>query len=207
MGTNIETVDYKKLPGIANKMRSDGKDLNKNLVKAYSEIGKLQKSWYGKRYDALVTECNKLINDINKMTELVVDTIPYTLQTIAKNYASVDGGSTTSPSKESPTKITEVSKSGKETMKFIESDVDSSKTTIFNAFKEANNKMDSIENIFNGEVKSAWKSDAANTYASKFKKLKSNVSKSLDNIRTSFDKLVKQTITDMQKTEKANTVS
>lgn len=207
MGANIESVDYKKLPGYANEMRSTGRKLNQAMTKAYTEIGNLQRSWYGVRYDALVKECNKIIPDINSMLDLVVDTIPYTLQTVAKNYAGVDQSSTAAPSNQKATKITNVKESGKDTLKFMEGNVQTAKTTIFNQFKTASNEMDAIENIFNSKIKNAWKSDAATSYASKFKQLKSSISTSIKNIQQSFDKLVQQTIQDMGQTEKANTVS
>ena len=207
MGTNIESVDYKKLPSYANEMRTTGKALNNSMTKAYTEIGNLSNNWYGVRYDALVTECNKIVPNINEMLDFVVATIPYTLQTIASNYAKVDGGSTAAPTNQKATKITNVKKSGKDTMKFVESSVNSSKSTIFNSFKDAISKMDSIESTFNSKIKGAWKSDAANAYAKKFSQLKSEITTSIGNIQKSFDKLVEQTIQDMSKTENANTVS
>ncbi len=207
MGVNIESVDYKKLPGYASEMRTAGTRLNKSMADAYTAIGDLQKSWYGVRYDALVKECNKIVPDINAMLKLVVNTIPTTLQTVAKNYASVDTSSTAAPKPQDAKEIVNAKPSGKDTLKFMQANVQTSKTTIFNNFKAASNEMDSIESIFNSKIKNAWKSDAANAYARKFKQLKSNISTSIKNIQQSFDKLVEQTINDMGKTEKNNTVS
>lgn len=202
----IEEVDYKKLPGIANEMRKEGVNLNKEITKAYTKMGTMGKDWYGIRYDALMEECNKIVPQINEMLNMVIDKIPFTLQTIANNYAKVDGGSTSAATNQKENKITKIKKSGKKTMRFVESNVNSAKTEIFTSFTNALNKMNTIEQIFNSKVKSAWKSDAANAYSKKFSKLKSDISTSITNIRKSFDKLMDQTLKDMKKTETANTV-
>lgn len=202
----IDEVNYKILPSHAASMRSEGTKLNRHLINAYNKIGVMGGDWYGVRYDALVTECNKIIPEINDMLKLVVDTIPFTLQQIANNYAKVDGSSTAVPTNQNPTNITEVAKSGKTTMRFIEGKVSSMKTDIFTDFKNALQSMDTIEQLFNSNIKSAWKSDAATRYASKFAELKSSIATSLNNVKTSFDRLVQETIADMKHVEQSNTV-
>lgn len=203
----IEEVDYKKLPGYASEMRKEGVNLNTQLTNAYTKMGTMSKDWYGVRYDALVDECNKIVPQINEMLNLVIDTIPFTLQTIANNYAKVDGGSTAAATNQKAKNITNVKKSGKTTMRFVEASVSSDKSNIFGDFRNAQDKMTAIEQIFNSKIKNAWKSDASNQYAKKFATLKNEVSTSISNIQKSFDQLMQQALDDMKKTEQANTVS
>ena len=207
MGTDIQEVDYKKLPTYANGMRTEGRKLNSSIISAYTEIGNLSKSWYGVRYDTLVTEVNKLTTDVNAMLDLVVDTIPFTLQTVANNYAKVDGGTTAAATNMKPTAVANVQKSNKQTMRFVESDVSTSKDAIFRNFSNAEKSMDIIQQIFNNDVLRIWRSEAAKEYSKKFTTLKSNISTSIKNVKTSFDKLVADTMNDMKSTESANTVS
>ena len=64
-------------------------------------------------------------------------------------------------------------------------------------------KMNSIESTY-GKID--WKSEAADAFASKFKKLKADIVAAFDNIDSQFTTLMNQTLSDIQSTESANTV-
>ena len=71
-------------------------------------------------------------------------------------------------------------------------------------FEDAKDKMNQIETTFN---RINWQSEAATAFKSKFKSLKNQITQSFKQIETEFAKSMQQTLDDMSKTEKANTVS
>ena len=78
----ISEVDYEAIPGQAAQMRSLGQALNSEMTTAYQSVAAMHESWYGIRYNALVKEFNNLIPIINEMLKLVVQEIPFALETI-----------------------------------------------------------------------------------------------------------------------------
>ena len=201
----IMNVDYEAIPGQAKQMRSYGQELNTELTNAYKSITNMHNSWYGKRYNALVKEFNELAPELNEMLELVVGEIPIALETIANNYAQADKGSkATSAAKTSPKKITNIAAPNDVGMKFLTSDVTAVKTKVSTNFKNAKQKMNTIESTYN---KIKWQSEASEAFKAKFTKLKQSIIQSFDNIESSFSKLMQQTLEDIQATETANTVN
>lgn len=200
----IQTVDYKKMPSQAKDMETKGLELNKEFTNAYKSIQNMHSSWYGKRYNELVKGFNGMTTDINKMLTLVISEIPSSLKTIANNYAQADTGSNAgSASKASPHKISNIPTSNDVGLRFITSSVESTKSSVEKNFKNAETKMNQIESAYN---KIVWKSEAATAFGNKFKKLKQSILKSIQDINKQFTKLMKQTLDDMAKAEKANTV-
>lgn len=200
----ITNVDYTAIPNHARQMRTLGQELNKELTTAYQSVGNMHNCWYGKRYNELAKEFNKIIPTINELLDLVVGQIPYTLETIANNYSQVDQGTNiTSASQTAPNKITEVSMPNDVGMRFETTEVQTIKTNISNNFKNSKEKMNAIETEYK---KVNWKSDASEAFTVKFTKLKTDIITAFDNIESSFAKLMQQTLDDMQATESANTV-
>ena len=201
---NIQNVDYEALPRQAKQMRESGKKLNSELKKAYASIGTMHRSWYGKRYNDLVSEFNRILPQINQILELVVGEIPFTLETVANNYSQADKGSkVTQAVKEAPNKIATLSVPNDVGMKFVEGDVASVQKSVSDNFNNAKEQMNSIDAQYK---KIAWKSDASEAFKASFTKLKTNILKSFDEINSSFTKLMNQTKDDIKKTESANTV-
>lgn len=204
MATKISSVNYKEIPSKTSKMRTEGQTLNKEITTAYNSIGTMSRSWYGKRYNTLVESFNKMIPSLNEMLKLVVSDIPDTLDTVASNYAKADGDTVPKSSKVSPKSISNVSKSNATGMRFIESEVKTTKSNVEKNFQKAISSMNTIQTIYKGID---WKSDAASAFESKFKTLKEKITTSFADIKKQFNTLMEQTITDMSATEKANTVS
>lgn len=201
---NITNVDYAAIPAQAQQMRTAGQELNSELITAYQSIANMHNCWYGKRYNELVKEFNTLIPKINELLELVVGEIPFALETVANNYSQVDQGSNvTSAVKTAPKKISDLLISNDVGMKFVTSEVGTIKTNVSNNFKKTRDKMNTIEASF-GRIQ--WKSEASEAFASKFKKLKSDIVSAFENIDSQFTTLMEQTLSDIQATESANTV-
>ena len=201
---NIQNVNYEALPGQAKQMRETGKNLNAELKKAYESIGSMHSSWYGKRYNELVTEFNKIIPQINQILELVVGEVPFTLETVANNYSQADRGTkVTQAVKEAPSKISELPTPNDVGMKFVTENVSSVQKSVSENFNRAKEHMNSIEAQYK---KIEWKSEASEAFKSAFDRLKTTIVSSFDNINASFTKLMNQTLQDIQSTENANTV-
>lgn len=200
----IQNVDYEAIPAKASAMRSIGEQLNQELVKIYQEITNLHNVWYGKRYHSLVTDFNAMIPQLNSMLELVIGEIPFTLETVANNYAKVDTGTTiVGANKTEPIKITDISIAADVGMRFLESEVTTTQQSVSNSFDSAKQIMDSFEGVFR-EVQ--WESEAADAFRSKFNQLKGSIVTSFENINSDFVKLMQQALDDMQSTESANTI-
>jgi len=201
----IQSVDYMAMPQQAREMRIHGKDINTQITAAYQVIRDMHKAWYGKRYNALVGEFNKIIPNLNALLQLVVGDIPFALLTVANNYAMADrGGKIVGASQEAPTKITEISASNEEGMRFMEEDVTNAKAAVT---KYLQNAVDLMNNIDTDYKKITWQSEAADAFRNQFTTLKNNIVKSFMEIRTSFSNLMEQTQADIHTTENANTVS
>ena len=200
----ITNVDYEAIPSQANQMRRFGQELNVELTNAYASIQNMHSSWYGKRYNVLVKEFNDLVPEINELLEVVVGEIPFALETIANNYSKVDKGSkVTGATKTAPKKVSNLAMPSDVGMKFITSEVTSVKTSVSTNFKNAKNKMNTIESAYN---KIKWQSEASEAFKARFMKLKKNIVDAFDSIENSFTKLMQQTLDDIQATENANTV-
>ncbi len=201
---SIMEVDYEDIPNKANEMRQKGQELNTEISTAYESIANMHSSWYGKRYNELVKEFNKIIPQINELLELVVGDIPFTLETIANNYSQTDKGSNvTTANKTSPKKISDINISNDVGMKFLTSEVTTVQQSVSKNFTVAKENMNQIESVY-GKVK--WQSEASETFKAKFTKLKNEIINAFDDIETQFTKLMNQTKDDVQNAENANTV-
>ena len=164
----------------------------------------MHNSWYGKRYNELVNSFNKMVPQINEMLQLVVTDIPVTLEKVANNYSQADRGSNaTTVDNTQPKKITNITIQNDVGMKFITANVAQVQTKVSNKFKNAKDQMNKISAEYN---KVKWTSEASEAFKNKFNKLKTDITKSFDEIEQQFTKLMNQTKEDIQKTETANTV-
>ena len=200
----IQNVDYEKIPGQAAQMRAEGQALNTELKSAYESINLMRNFWYGKRYDSLVNEFNKIIPDINELLTLVVSEFPYALEIIANNYSQADkGANVTSAQNTAPDKIGEILLSTGIGLRFISEQVETTQEQVEKNIDNAKEKMNTIESIYN---QIEWESEASQAFKSKFTKLKSQIISAFDNIKTQFTKLMTQAQQDIQSAETSNTV-
>ncbi len=201
----IQNVDYEAIPNQAKQMRQYGKELNNEITTAYKSVADMHISWYGKRYNDLVKEFNKLTSNINEMLTLVVTEIPFTLETVANNYAQADRGSNvTSAAKETPKKIVNLNLSNDVGMKFLTEQVSSVQLSVSKNFKNAKTKMDIIEAEYR---KIKWQSEASEAFKTKFTSLKKQIVTAFEDINSSFTQLMNLTKEDIQRAETNNTVN
>lgn len=201
---NIMNVDYEAIPAQAQQIRTYGEQLNAELTTAYNSISNMHNSWYGNRYNMLVKEFNNIIPEVNTLLDIVVGEIPFALETIANNYSQADRGSNvTSACKTAPKKISELAISNDVGMKFVTSEVSATQSNVTNNFNKSKDLMNTIESAY-GRIQ--WKSEAAEAFATKFRKIKNDIVASFENINSQFATLMNQTLEDIQATENANTV-
>lgn len=204
--SNLDRVDYRAMPNHARIIREKGKELNGKLKFIYQKVADMHADWYGQRYASLVDQFNKLYPSLNEMLKLVYTEIPYVLETIANNYAKADTGSGVCNAAETPINALGAIPTHKEDvgMRFITGKVEETKNTVKSNFDNAKTIMNEIQTEYK---KISWKSDAATKFEQAFTKLKTSIDSQIDDINTSFVKLMNQTETDMQTTENANTVN
>ena len=200
----IDEVDYQGFPRVAKGMRDDAVKMNKEITELYNTLKEMKKDWYGPRYDELVKGFNKMIPDFDNMLKLTVTKVPFTLETIANNYAKVDMGKAVTTAIEKATKkIANVALSAKKTLRFEDNDVDAKRKKMEKNLDKVNDLMNSIEAKYN---KINWKSDASDEFKKTFKSLKTNIVKNTTAIKKDFKKLMDQSAEDMRKAEQANKV-
>lgn len=201
---NIQNVDYEALPGQAAQMRNHGQELNNELTMAYQRITDMHAVWYGVRYNSLVKEFNNIIPQINDLLNLVVGEIPFTLETIANNYAQADkGANVTNAQKTEPSRIMDIAIHNDVGMRFITGDVEEVQTQVTANLNDAKAKMDAIESAY---AQIQWQSEASDAFRSTFTRLKSQIISSFENIKSQFTNLMNQTQQDIQSAETSNTV-
>lgn len=203
MATSISSVDYQQIPGKTTEMREHAQTLNGKITEAYGKVSEMKKNWYGIRYNALVKKFNDIIPKLNEMLKLVVSEIPDTLDTVAKNYAKVDGGSVSTNQGLVPTQIELIVESTDVGMRFEEAEVSDTQKIVDKDFGDAIEAMNSIESTYNSIT---WTSDAATAFKTKFNTLKKDIVDSFSDIKENFESLMTQTISDMKSAESANTV-
>ena len=201
---NIMNVDYEGIPSIAQQMRSKGEELNTELTTAYQSIADMHNAWYGKRYNELVKSFNNIVPQINEMLQLIVRDVPFALETVANNYSRADRGTNiTSANYTAPQKISELTISNDVGMKFKTSAVASIQSKVTTNFKNAEEKMNTIESIY---TKIQWQSEASEAFGSRFRELKTQILTAFNDIETHCTQLMNQAQEDIQSAENANTV-
>ena len=199
---NIRGARYSQIYGNAREIREHGREINKLMRNMYVEVRSLKRSWYGERYNKLVTLFNDLSKDINKILVLVVGRLPSTLETIANNYARVDTGSYIGRvNNVSPVKVSEITKSKQKGMRFVTSEVNSSKSKIEKMLDEMVSQMNQIETKFKSIN---WQSGASQSIKTSFEKTKNNIVNSINQIKTTFNKLVTEATAEIEAAENAN---
>ena len=196
-------VDYEAIPAIAKRIRVLGQDLNNEVSTAYTNISNMHSSWYGKRYNELVTLFNNLIPQINDILSLAVQEIPFALETVANNYSQADTGTNVVGAERSDVKkITNLTVPSDVGMKFISAEVSNIKDTVSTNFKNAKGKMDEIESTYD---QITWQSEASDAFRAKFTKLKQQIASSFEQIDVQFSKLMTEALDDVQNVE--NTIA
>ena len=202
---NILKVDYEEMPKQANQMRELGREIDHEFLTVYNSMQTLHNSWFGQRYNSLIQQFNNIAPSLNELLELVINEIPYTLQTVANNYAIADKGvGVTEAGKDYYEKVNALNVPTSDVgMKFISNEVIYIQTEVATHFQTAIEKMDVIEAEY---LKISWESEASEAFKIKFKTLKNNVITSIDGLKKQFVELMNRAQDDIDKTEKNNTV-
>lgn len=201
----ITSVDYEAIPGIAQRIRNLGAQINGKMTDVYAKMTEMHNNWYGKRYNALIEQFNNLIPSLNDLIKIAEDDLPITLTKIANNYAMADTGAAVSGAMDAEMQsIAEIPVSNDVGMRFLTAEVTTTQTEVQNNFKSSVDLMGQIEQASNSMV---WESEAAEAYKARFAKLKSEIVSSFENLNSQFTTLMNQTLEDIQSTENANTVN
>lgn len=200
----IEFVNYNTVPGVANDMQELGVKLNNELTTAYASTRDMRSHWFGVRYNTLIQGFNKVIPSINELLKLVIGEIPFALRVAANNYSQADRGQNACAAEEGvPNNIEEIAETTEPGLKFITSEVESVKGNVETNFTNAENLMDEIAAKF---ATAEWESEARDAFDNRFNTLKSNITSSIEDIKSQFTSLMAETISDIEKAENSSTV-
>lgn len=202
--TNIIKVNYETIPSLARQIRTYAQELNIEIINVYNDIADMHNYWHGQRYNVLSNEFNNIIPSINELLNLVVGELPYLLEIIANNYSYADKSTNVANAvKLQPKKVMALAVPKDIKMKFVTENVKTIKEKVSINFKNAKDKMNSIEATCN---QIEWNSEAAEAFRMKFTKLKTNIVREFENIDTQFSNLMIQTMEDIQVLESSNIV-
>jgi len=201
---SIESVDYNVLQQKAGEIREEGRTLMSGMRDAFTKIGGMSSAWYGKRYNMLVDEFNKIIPSLNEISRLTMVDFPNALDAIAVNYARADMAEGFAPKQSDDIiQITEIAHSQATGLRFVTSEVETVHGEIKTCFTNANSQLESIDGTCNSLP---WTSEAQEAFVATFKNLKTQIQQSFDTIINAFNTLIEGVKSDMQATEDANTI-
>lgn len=202
--SRIRKVNYGEMAIQAKRIREDGKQLNEQIVKAYTYLSDMHEFWYGKRYNKLVMAFNNMVPQLNEMLSLVVYKLPYSLELISNNYSMVDRKQKeTAEIDEEPNRIKEIEITNDPGLRFLSDQVISIQQNISKCFEIAKDQMNEIEIEYKRIV---WESESADIFEEKFSEIKEKITAFFANINTEFKNLMQQTEDDLEKAEKINNV-
>jgi len=203
----IDDVNYTELSVEAKRFREEGIGLNEELTKIYTLIRDMRRDWYGKRYNQLAMDFNNLAPHINNITNLVVCSLPDSMETIANNYSFADRGAKIGDVNHvESVKMLNIEMTTEESMRFETVGVEECNTNVNSSFVIVLDFMEKISRRMNNLVEVIWVSDSSRAYKIKYEALRSEVVAQIETIRRDFDNLMKETLADLQRTENANTV-
>ena len=204
MEANIDSVDYEAMPGQIQELRSLGQSINEEVTRAFQSISEMHSSWYGEQYNKLVQKFNDLIPELNSLLHLVVGEIPYTLETIANNYARYEElpdlvtAKNTEPKQIQPLPI--IKDVG---MRILTERVEPVKIQVSGNFAKVIEYTEAIGSKF---AQINWKSDSSKVFEENLSKLKASIITSFEDLKAQFTNLMNETIEASKNLEKANTL-
>ena len=197
-------VNYKEMPAKASQMQESGRGLNTELSTAWNSVTDLRSTWYGVRYNSLISLFNNVKDSVNKILTLVVCTIPEQMGTIARNYSIVDGDPVPQIDAGSITPIDVIENSDTERMAYEEGPAASCKEAVTRNIDSAKQYMEDIVSTF---ATVDWVSEARTSYDNQLTTLKSEIDSALEEIKSQFGVLMAEASEDMKNVEIANDVS
>lgn len=201
----IDELIYEEFPGHAGQMRTHAQELNSEIKNAYINVTNMHENWYGKRYNELASDFNKIIPMLKDILQLLVGEIPFELEKIANNYAIADKGERiVNPTETAYQTIEEIPMPNDVGMRCITAQVEEVQKTVSTNFRNAIDKMEIIDNDFSKVV---WQSEAGTKYRNKVKEAKKDVIDAFENLENQFSRLMNQAVEDINAAEKSNTVS
>jgi len=197
-------INYKTMPAHARQMQELGGKLNSELSTAWTSVTDLRSTWYGVRYNSLISLFNNVKDSVNEMLTLVVCTIPEQCGTIARNYSIVDGEPVPQIDAGSINPIDVIENSDTTRMNYEEGPAAACKEAVSANFDKAEVNMNEIVTEFD---QIDWTGEIRENYKSQLTNVKSRIEEALENIKTQFGTLMAEASEDMERVANANDVS
>lgn len=197
-------IDYESMPSDADKIRSLAQEVDNKLLDAYKNAAEMHVCWYGKRYNELITNFNNVATVLNQYLNAVVAEIPYMFDRIANEISNVDiQQNVTTARKDEFQKIQEIQIINDVGMRYLQNEVVNYQTNIEADFSSAKEYMTSMQKIVD---EMQLECDGSDEFRRQFKKFVESFKQVLNNVQTSFTKLMNQDREEMENAEKANTI-
>lgn len=196
-------IDKKSTPKYVAQMREKGIELNRQFTNIYEDMENMKNVWTGKEYNGLMEEFNKMNDEIDKILDLVVNKIPYSLEEITQIYANADGDSTVTPQSTAITNMKTLGNTNPDRLFIDDGAVESIKGETINKLNQAKDQMEQIQSLYN---QIDWEGSSANSYRSMFTTLKGQIVESFENIKASFTQFMNEALERYRNAEKATNV-
>lgn len=194
---------YTDIPGIATEMSNEGGEISKLLSDSFRVVDELKSTWTGIRYNTVVSEFNAIIPNINELEDLMITEIPTALGQVAKNYASVDGGSAPAVSEAAKVPTAEITNADAEVLNFDSAAAEDTLSTVKGNFSSIQNSLEQYKSQYNSLD---WESPAAENFRSRFEALSSNLQQSFENLCATFERSMTEAKEDMLRADEANNI-
>lgn len=204
MGAEI-LIDYENLPRQSSNIRNSAVQINKKLAEVYNKIGNMHENWYGMRYNDLVRGLNSIIPQLNQFLSVIETDLPYVIEAISNNFSEVDiKQRVTTEQKTNIQNIQPIPVVNDIGLRYLDVEVENVRKEVVADLNEIRGIMEDIGGTVGQLV---MECDGSEEFKSQFSKLKESFNQSLSNIENTVVEYMNKTKIQIEKAEKANTVS
>ena len=204
MGAEI-LIDYENLPRQSSNIRNSAVQINKKLVEVYKKIESMHANWYGMRYNDLVRGLNSIIPQLNQFLSVIETDVPYVIEAISNNFSEVDiKQRVTVEQKIDIQSIQPIPIINDIGLRYLDVEVENVRKEVVADLNEIRGIMEDIGGTVGQLV---MECDGSEEFKSQFSKLKESFNQSLSNIENTVVEYMNKTKIQIEKAEKANTVS
>ena len=196
-------ANYTEIPGIASQMSEEGSNISKLLSDSYKQVDELKSTWNGIRYNTVIAEFNSVIPTINEMETLMITEITSALGQVAKNYASVDGGTAAAVNEGAKIPTEEISNADTEVLRYDSAAAESVLGIVKSNFASIQDGLEQYKAQFDSLD---WDSPAAENFKARFTTLSASLKESFESLCASFEKGMTQAKEDMERAEASNDI-
>ena len=197
------TCEYKVLFPIGNKMRERALEIYNSIVNARNALESMHLTWDGSQWNALATKWNGTIEFFHAALDVLVKTVPETMESISIGYSLSDSGSA----------IGEITRASYEPLAVLPMGVETNLTLsngdastereyqdeVDKFFRQAKESLDEMKTILDGTKDcGVWEGKAAEDSRNNFNNTYNLISTDIEAIKEAVKKNINEAIAEIQ---------